>query len=74
MSAQSLSHVWLFATPWTVTHPAPLSTGFPGKNTGVSSHLRLQGILPTQGLNPRLLHFLHWQVNSLPLIHLGSIS
>ena len=26
--AQSLSHVWLFATPWTVTHQGPLSVGF----------------------------------------------
>ena len=25
---KSLSHVQLFATPWTVTHQAPLSTGF----------------------------------------------
>ena len=25
--AQSLSHVWLFVTPWTVTHHAPLSVG-----------------------------------------------
>ena len=24
-----LSHVWLFATPWTVTRQAPLSMGFP---------------------------------------------
>ena len=24
-----LSRVWLFTTPWTVAHPAPLSTGFP---------------------------------------------
>ena len=28
----------------------------PGKNTGVSSHSLLQGIFPTQGLNPHLLH------------------
>ena len=28
----------------------------PGKNTGVGSHSLLQGIFPTQGLNPRLLH------------------
>ena len=27
---------------------------------------------PTQGLNPCLLSLLHWQVDSLPLIHLGS--
>ena len=30
--------------------------GFPGKNTGVSCHFLLHGIVPTQGLNPRLLH------------------
>ena len=28
----------------------------PGKNTGVCSHSLLQGIFPTQGLNPGLLH------------------
>ena len=28
----------------------------PGKNTGVVSHSLLQGIFPTQGLNPGLLH------------------
>ena len=27
--AQPLSHVWLFATPWTGAHQAPLSMGFP---------------------------------------------
>ena len=30
--------------------------GFPGKNTGVGSHSLLQGIFPTQGLDPGLLH------------------
>ena len=29
----------------------------PGKNTGVSCHVLLQGIFPIQGLNPGLLHF-----------------
>ena len=28
----------------------------PGQNTGVGSHSFLQGIFPTQGLNPGLLH------------------
>ena len=28
----------------------------PGKNTGVGCHALLQGIFPTQGLNPVLLH------------------
>ena len=32
----------------------------PGKNTGMGCHLHLQGISLTQGLNPCLLHLLHW--------------
>ena len=47
----------------------PCLWDFPGKNTGVGCHSLLQGIFPTQGLNP---HLLHWQVNSLVLSHLGS--
>ena len=45
---------------------------FPVQNTGVGCHFLLQGILPTQGSNSRLLHLLHQQVDSLPLHHLGS--
>ena len=37
---------------------------FPSKNTGVGCHFFLQGVFPTQGPNP---HLLHWQVDSLPL-------
>ena len=44
----------------------------PGKNTGVCCYILLQRIFPTQGSNPHLLHLLHWQVDSLPLSHLGS--
>ena len=33
--AWSLSHVWLFATPWTVVHQTSLSMDSLGKNTGV---------------------------------------
>ena len=32
------------------------SWDFAGKNTGVGCHFLLQGIFPTQGLNPGLLH------------------
>ena len=42
----------------------------PGKNTGVGCHFLPQGIFPTQRLNP---HLLHWQVDSLPLSHQGSM-
>ena len=45
---------------------------FPGKNTGVGCHFLLQGILLTQGSNPRLLCLLRWRVDSLPLSHLGN--
>ena len=37
-----------------------------GKNTGMGCHDLLQGIFPTQGLNPCLLSLLHWQASSLP--------
>ena len=30
-SVSMLSHIWLFATPWTVAHQAPLSVGFPSQ-------------------------------------------
>ena len=57
-----------FAIPWTAVCQAPLSMDFPGKNTGVGCHFLLQGIFPTQGSSPSLLH---WQVNFfLPLSHL----
>ena len=42
---------------------------FPIKNIGVSCHFLLQGIFPTQGSS---LCLLYWQVNFLPLHHLGS--
>ena len=47
-SCYSLSHFWLFATPWTV-QPTSLPwpwDDFPGKNTGVGCHSLLQGIFP----------------------------
>ena len=43
----------------------------PGKNTRVGCHALLQGIFLTQGLNPGLLHLLHWQAGSLPLAQSG---
>ena len=71
--AQSLSHVWIFATSWVVALWALFPGNFPGKNTGVDCHFLLQGIFPTQALNPLLLHHLYWQVDPLTLNHLGSL-
>ena len=53
---KSLTRVRLFATPWTVAFQAPLSMGFSRQYTGVEGHFLLQGIFPTQGLNPGLSH------------------
>ena len=39
---------------------------FPGKTIGMGCRFLLQGILPTQGSNPRLLWLLHWQAGFLP--------
>ena len=53
-------------TPWTVAHQAPCPWDSP-KNTEIRSHSLLQGIFPTEGLNPslwccrRLLHLLSHQ-------------
>ena len=54
--AYSLSPVWLFATPWTVATRLLCPWGSPGKNARVGCHALLQGMFPTQGLNPGLSH------------------
>ena len=47
----------LFATPADCSPPGPSVQGdSSGKNTEVGCHALLQGILPTQGLNPSLPH------------------
>ena len=53
---QVLSCIWLFVTPWTVAHQAPLFMWFLGKNTGVGCHSLLQGIFLTQGSNLGILN------------------
>ena len=58
-----LSHVRLFVTPWT-----PWNS--PGQNTGEGSLSLLQGIFPTQGAKPGLLHC-RWIL--YPLSYQGSL-
>ena len=55
-SVKSLSHVWPFATPQTVAPRLLCPWDFSGKNPGVGSISRLQGVFPTRGLNPGILH------------------
>ena len=48
---------------------SPPGSSRPGLlQAGVGCQALLQGIFPIQGLNPCLLHLLHWQVGSLPLM------
>ena len=47
---------------------------FPGKISGVGYHFLLQETFPTQGLNLYFLHFLHCQVDFLPLAPPGKPS
>ena len=61
--AKSLSHIWLFATPWTIAHQAPFSV-----------HGILQAIIPDQGAIPfsrGSCGFRDWQADSLPLVPPG---
>jgi len=64
---KSFSHVQFFAALGTVAHQPSLSMGLSRQEYWSELPFPLQGIFPTQGLNPSLLHFLHWQVDSLSL-------
>ena len=57
-------HVRLFAILWTVACQAALLDSL-GKIIGVGCHALIQGIFPTQGSNPCLLHLLCWQASIL---------
>ena len=66
VKCQSLSRVWLFVIPWTAACQASPSMEFSRQEyTGEGSHSLLQGIFPTQGSNPGLLHCR--QILRLPL-------
>ena len=58
-----------FETPWTVAHQAPLSMGFPGKNTRVDWHFLAQGIFLSQGSNPYLQILCCWAIREDQLVH-----
>ena len=46
------SHVWLFATPWTVTRQAPLSMEFSRQEYWSGLPCSLPGDLPNPGTEP----------------------
>ena len=49
------SHVWLFATPWTVAHQAPLSMGFSRQEYWGDFSCPPPGYLPDPGVEPMSL-------------------
>ena len=55
MHAQSLSHVQLFATPWTVALQAPLPMGFSGQEYWSGLPFPSPGDLPDPGIELGLL-------------------
>ena len=52
LCAQLLSHVQLFATPWTIAHQAPLSTEFSRQEYWSGLPFPTPGDLPNLGIKP----------------------
>ena len=70
-----LCRVWLFATPWTVAHKAPLFMRFPRQEYWSGLPLPSPGYLSDPGIEPTSLTVSkNWQADSLPLRHQGSLS
>ena len=70
VNVKLLSHVRLFATPWTVAHQAPLSMGFSRQEYWSELPFLPPGDLPNPGMEPMSPALL---ANSLLLSHLGSL-
>ena len=60
-----------FSTPWTVAHQAPLSMGFLSQEYWRELPFPSPGDLPDPGVESMSLH---WQADSLPLSHQGSLN
>ena len=67
--AQSCPALW---DPRDCSLPGSSVHGFPRQEHWNAFLFPPPGIFPTQGSNLCLLHLLHWQVDSLPLSHLGN--
>ena len=67
-----LSHVWLFVTPWTVTHQAPLSMELPRQEYWNGLSFPPPGDLPDTGVKYTSPASPTLAGRSLPLSHLGS--
>ena len=68
---QLLSHIQLFATPWTVASQALLSMEFPRQEHWRVLPFPTPGYLPNPEIEPASPAL---QAGSLPLYHLGSLT
>ena len=68
---QSLSHVQLFATPWTVAHQAPLSTGLSRQEHWSRLPFPPPGDHPDPGIKSTSLVSCTGRRRSLPLVPAG---
>ena len=66
-----LTCVWLFVTQWTVACQAPLSMECSRQEYCRGLPFPTPRDLSDPGIQPHLLCFLHWQVDSLPLVPPG---
>ena len=71
VKVKSLSHVWLFVTPWTVAYQGPLSIGFFRQEYWSGLPLPSPGDLPDPGIEPRSLS--HCRQTLYQLSHQGSL-
>ena len=77
---KSLSHVWLFAIPWTVPYKAPLFLEFSRQEYWSGLPVPSPGIFPTQGSNPghphwrQTLYSVSQQGSCVPNNHLPSLA
>ena len=76
------SHVWLFATAWTVAHQAPLSMGFSRQEYWSGLPRPPPGDLPNPGVEPKSpvspalagRFFIHWATRETHASLTGSVS
>ena len=68
---ESLSCVWLFATPWTVVYQAPLSMEFSRQGYWSGLLCRPPGDLPDPGVEPSSPRHSALEADPLPRSHLG---
>ena len=73
MYVLSLSIMPDSAAPWTIAHHAPLFMGSSGQEHWSGLPFPPPGDLSDPGIKPLSLgQILHWQLNFLPLCHVGS--